>query len=436
MSSKEECGAYFRAQKELNRLFEAMRRKWQSYGRCAGVVQLRGCELGERKALEKMLGRAFPETDVKISLPQVEKALQDTRFAPISLKELLEAYFQEEMVTNNRKRQEKQQRREVFFQEVDRYFRGQGPDQCQGQGFPCQWFSHMYREQKYGYSLLIREQERDPAAAFRLAQNAGRALAWTQEKSQGEIPIAVLAARITGNPHYFDRGTTAGTLLVHGFCFSQKREYPQSAYQWKELLVDAGILPDDVASTVITYGVHLKKRGELHPAVEAFYQMKEPVTLTSINLLESELASGEEGRAYVVENEMVFRYLYEKIKNHKITLLCTSGQMRTAALELIRLLVQGNTRIYYSGDMDPEGLGIADRIWKKYPQDVCIWRMCPNDYKRGLSQEKLEARSLSLLEAVEHPELARTAELIKKEKRAAYQENLLQELLRDLLGEG
>ena len=32
---------------------------------------------------------------------------------------------------------------------------------------------------------------------------------------QVEVPLAVFAAKCTKNPHYFDRGTTAGNLLLH-----------------------------------------------------------------------------------------------------------------------------------------------------------------------------------------------------------------------------
>ena len=426
MSNSGECGAYFRQQKELKRLFDEMRKKWQSYGRCAGTICLKNCSGEERKALERMLGQTFWEADVKITLNQVEKALQDTRFAPITLEELLEAYFREKIVTNSNKRQEKMRQREAFFHQVQQYFRQRGAHGV------CQWYQRMQEERRYGYAVLNREQENSEKNAFLLAKYVGEALAWTQDNIRGDIPVAVLSAKITGNPHYFDRGTPAGTLLIHSLCFSQSREYPASAYEWKELLTAAGILPDDVASMVITYGVHLRKNGDLHPGPEAFYHLQEPLTLTSMNLMGCELALGENGRAFIVENEMVFRYLYEKVRRQNITLLCTSGQMRTAALELIRLLVQGKTEIYYSGDIDPEGLGIADRIWQRYPENIRIWRMSPDDYKRGLSEEMLESRSMSQLDTIQNPGLAQTALCLKETKKAAYQENLLRELLGDL----
>lgn len=49
-----------------------------------------------------------------------------------------------------------------------------------------------------------------------------------------------------------------------------------------------------------------------------------------------------------------------------VSLLCTSGQPRYAALKLISLIVQSGIPIYYSGDLDPDGIGIADRLWQRF----------------------------------------------------------------------
>lgn len=65
---------------------------------------------------------------------------------------------------------------------------------------------------------------------------------------------------------------------------------------------------------------------------------------------------------YIVENEMVFSYLMEQVQGKNVSLLCTSGQPRYAALKLISLIVQSGIPIYYSGDLDPDG--IKTRICK------------------------------------------------------------------------
>ena len=157
-------------------------------------------------------------------------------------------------------------------------------------------------------------------------------------------------------------------------------------------------------------------------------------------------AMTEGDKAYVVENEMVFCYLLEHVKeginkrpvsvnelnNKKMTLLCTSGQFRTVAMELIPLILNSGSEIYYSGDIDPDGIRIADRLWQKFGNRIHIWRMSPEDYEISISKEDIDNNGLVKLENIQHPLLKQTAENVKEKKRAAYQENLLEELLKDI----
>lgn len=103
-------------------------------------------------------------------------------------------------------------------------------------------------------------------------------------------------------------------------------------------------------------------------------------------------------KVYVVENEMVFLYLLEHSKNQDITCLCTSGQPRVAAFGLLSLLIQSGAAIFYSGDLDAEGMGIADRLWQKYGDAVHLWRMDEQDYRASSSSETLSDKQLSSLE--------------------------------------
>lgn len=113
---------------------------------------------------------------------------------------------------------------------------------------------------------------------------------------------------------------------------------------------------------------------------------------------------------------MVFSFLVKCFKETKATILCTSGQLSGAAQRLIRMLCENGTEIYYSGDMDPEGIGIAEHLWRKYPQNIHIWRMAQQDYIDGLSGEEIEE-----------------SYKIQKNGKASYQENLLEKLAQDIL---
>ncbi len=113
---------------------------------------------------------------------------------------------------------------------------------------------------------------------------------------------------------------------------------------------------------------------------------------------------------------------------------CTSGQPRYAALKLISLIVQSGIPIYYSGDLDPDGIGIADRLWQRFGNRIQFFGMSPEDYRNSLSKEVFGENGRKKLEHIWHPLLRETAELVRKTGKAGYQENILKELSEKLVG--
>ncbi len=426
MSNEAACAAYFKTHPEWDRCFKLMRRKWESYGRTGGKVILPQAQEAERKAIQKVLGKNMQPEKVCFSLQEFEAALQQTKFAPVSLKEVLDAYFGEEIRTNQEKTEQQRGKKEQFFTLLQKEYQ-----QKDYTDILC-WLQQVREQKKYGYSLLMAEWHNSEEGALALVRNIGEALKRvSSEKAEG-IPLAVLGAEVTGNPHYFDRGSTAGALLMNALCSLTACEYPQNAYDWREALFQHNIVPDEVSNTVITYGLHLTTETGLHPAFEGFCRMQEPGVLTLSTLKNVKRVYGESDTVFVVENEMVFSHLVEKLRGGKVTLLCTSGQPRTAAIKLLELFAKEQVPIYYSGDIDPEGIKIADRIHGKFPKAIRIWRMGIQDYEKAISREEVSDRRLAMLEAISCPKLQKTAQYIKERKKAAYQENLFMDLLTDI----
>lgn len=127
---------------------------------------------------------------------------------------------------------------------------------------------------KYGYQILIKEFNRNIKEAGLLAQKVGKALLQLEEKEGEESLLAVFAADISGNPHYFDRGTTAAQLLTHAVCYWKNFEMPKNAYEWRECMLAVGLVSDNVASMVHAFGVRIESAEGLHPAYEVFANEK------------------------------------------------------------------------------------------------------------------------------------------------------------------
>lgn len=432
MNNNEACAAYFKGNPAYRRCFSEFEKKWNSYGRAKGIITLKHTSEEERRAIGGILGKTFYEDAIRFPFAEFEKELQSTKFAPVNFEEVLEAYFGRKMITTQKMRMEEERSRAELFETVEGCLaEGAGPDSV-----VVSWLREMYSKKKYGYQTVIREYGRDRERTEKLLKTVGRALVLLEDirETQEEYPLAVFSAEISGNPHYFDQGTTAGQLLVHGVCYAARTDYPENAHQWRELLLSNGIVPDNISSIVHIYGLRLQIGGDWHPAYDAFCRRQEPCAVTMENLQELTAVQPTGDRVYIVENEMVFSYLLKHLEQKNVTLLCTSGQLRSAAVKLIPFLLDSGAEIYYSGDIDPDGIRIADRLWRKYGDRIRVWRMSRRDYERSLSEEVIGNISMKKLETVENPILRETAEEVRKKKKAGYQENILTDLVEDMDG--
>ena len=441
MRSNQKCAEYFKSQEAYRRCFEELWKKWRSYGRVAGRITLRDASEEERRAVGGIIGKVFYGEDIRFSVSEFEAGLQKTRFAPVDLKELLELYFGETLCSRAEQQEAAEKLKASFWKGLQESVLVQNG--CESAAYA--WLAEMLEQRKYGYLILNREYGKDPRQAKVLACHITEALQKLEDEKQQEsfeVPLAVFASDISGNPHYFDRGTTAGMLLTQAVCWFEKAEVPENSYTWRELMQRVGILPDNLSSMLHAYGLQLCLGEKLHPAYDAFCQLHQACVITMENLRKVTAAEPLGKCVYIVENEMVFSYLVEHLnrssyqkaggKAYRYTLLCTSGQPRAAAQQLISLLLKSGVSICYSGDIDPDGIGIADRLWQKFGDSIRIWRMSPEDYEKSRSAEQITAAGRAKLEHIAHPLLRRTAERVKEEGLAGYQENLLEKLLGDV----
>ncbi|WP_368271041.1 TIGR02679 domain-containing protein [Enterocloster lavalensis] len=430
MCNNKKCADYFKSQQAYHRCFEELRKKWRSYGKTAGRITLKQTSEEERRAVGGIIGKAFYEETIQFSFQEFEQGLQKTRFAPVNMKAVLEEYFGETLITTQGRKKEAQERRKRFLDRICGYFE----ENFGREAVALIWLREMISEKKYGYQLLMREYVKDEKQAELLARNVGNAVMKLNELTtmENEYPLAVLAAEITDNPHYFDRGTTAGLLFVHAICSREKMKLPENAHQWRKLLLQVSIVPDNIASMVHGYGLRLLTGQGWHEAYEAFCDRKEPYVITMENMNGVIGARAVGGKVYIVENEMVFSYLIHNLKNSDDTLLCTSGQPRSVAQVLLPFILASGAKAYYNGDIDPDGICIADRLWKKFGDGIHIWRMSPTDYEKSLSKEKIGDIGVAKLANISHPILKQTAECMKERRLAGYQENMLKVLLEDM----
>ena len=143
-------------------------------------------------------------------------------------------------------------------------------------------------------------------------------------------------------------------------------------------------------------------------------------------------ADSSRKKVFIIENQMVFSQVCKEMGGEEYSVVCTSGQLRTASLYLIDLLLKSGCKLYYCGDVDPEGIEIADRVIARGPGQIFPWRMTAEDYYCSRSNEILTEKRLKRLDKITNGQLRELTQLLKIEKRAGYQENLIDLMVEDI----
>lgn len=410
--------------KQVKRLMTELKKKWISNGHLTGKITLNNISDEEKRDIESIMGIHFSNS---LNAKDFESAIiQNSVFGDSNIKEVLELYFGAKLITSKEKKLIKKNEDEFFFESLRKIL-----DDINGNEQLYNWLIKMKTNKSFGYITLQRLRKTKPNDTLTICSSVFKGI---NEINQNIYPIAIFASKISGNPHFLDRNSGDGsTLFVSILAYIFEEDYPADSKSWYELLEKANLIKDEIAGSLAIYNVQLLKDNTAHQGAYWCYKYKQPFMLAYCNLNDIDKATTDNNIVYVVENEMVFTTLQKEIKDRNIALICTSGQPSLTAQKLIELLVKGNNRIFYSGDIDPEGLGICDRLWKKYPNNITPWLMDKNDYLASISNEKVSNQRLSLLDKIENPILKETSILLKENKKAAYQENMISIFIDQLL---
>lgn len=429
----EECASYFRKNEAYARMFLELKKKYRKYGKLSGKICLENLSEAECRALGAVFGKSLLPGDFVFSISELQTALNETRYSGIEVEKLTEKYFKEKIQSNSQKKEAKNQSNRLFWERLLRETSDRFGDSARG----TLWLRAVWEQKKYGYQLIVRERGKSEHIAKEMLLAVSRALEYLADengrgKARARVRLAVLGAEITKNPHYFDRQNPAGRLLLDALCFLFKTEEPRGQEDVLALYYRSGICPDDISSYTTCYGIHFYEDDREHESYRYFIEKGEKYVLTLSNLNRLTRAESSGKKVFVMENQMVFSQICEELKGEEYSLVCTSGQLKTASLFLIDMLLQSECELYYCGDIDPEGIEIADRVIARNPGQIFLWRMTVEDYYRSISEEKLGDRRLGKLDKIENIQLRELGEALRKEKRAGYQEHLIDQMVQDI----
>ncbi len=409
--------------KIYKKIFLEVYSKYKKYGKITGSFTLKAATTEERRILSNFDSKALIEGKAKIKSATVRE-LFNRKLKEYSFEELLVKVVGKELKTNKEIKDEEKEQEEKFYEDILK--------SCDN-GIGRQWFIEILDKKKYGYNIIIRKYKSEKEInkleelnkRIILTINSLNKLPYLNNEYEN---IAVFSAVNTRDSHFFDINKFTGRLFIKAISFIINKDEPKDINEINEAYYEVGILKDEISNHTTIYGLNaFEKDNSEVTAVNSFNLWREPLQISISNLLKIDYLKAVNNTVFIFENPAVFHKILKE-KGDNISLICTSGQLNLSSYIVLNK-IRNLKNIYYAGDFDPEGLMIAYKLKKRYKDKVKFLNYTKESYINTISNNIIEEKSMSQLNKINCSELDEVIRELRINKRAAYQELLIDEYL-------
>ena len=407
--------------KIYKKIFLEVYSKYKKYGKITGSFTLKAATTEERQILFNFDSKVLTEGKAKIKCSTV-RDLFNRKLKEYSFEELLVKVVGKELKTNKEVKDEEKEQEEKFYNDILK---------ASDDGVGKQWFIEILDKKKYGYNIIVRKYKSEIRNLKELKRkiiliiNSLNKLPYLNNEYEN---IAVFSAVNTKDSHFFDNDKFTGRLFIKAISFILNKDEPKDINEINELYYEVGILKDEISNHTTIYGLNAFNMDSSEvKAVNSFNLWKEPLQISISNLLKIDYFEAINNTVFIFENPAVFHKIL-KVNGDNISLICTSGQLNLSSYIVLNK-IRNLKNIYYAGDFDPEGLMIAYKIKKRYKDKVKFLNYTRESYINTMSNNIIEEKSMSQLNKINCSELDEVINELRINKRAAYQELLIDEYL-------
>ncbi|WP_405879405.1 TIGR02679 family protein [Streptomyces sp. NBC_01384] len=407
----------------LTRLWTAVRARLERNGlEPTGTVRLQNLDAQEREALSLLLAKPLTAPTASVRLTDLDTRLRSSAVGR-GLTETLQL-LGPPLTDRRAARDATAAERARLWSTAEASLAG---TRLSAQPWAAQWLEEIRR----GGAIARQE----PGLAATIVTQAVQTLATlfpgvSTEPAPASWGRGELATRTTGSAHGLDDGTLLSRLVLRGIALARGVDFPADAPGRRSLWRMAAVTPDEVSSTVLTYGLRPvgDTWGERALHERADHHLETHLTLRELRGLYLDLPPRT--RIHVCENPRVVEAAADA--GCTAPLICTSGSATTVVLTLLDTLAAADCTFAYHGDFDWPGIALANRVMHRYGAEP--WRMGVTDYEYLATGARLRGTPLLALagtsvDAVWDAELSSAMEVLGI---ALHEESAIDLLLEDL----
>ena len=410
MSIETEFAEYLN-QSGFQRFIDAWILKYKRLGHLGGKVVLDHLTQREQQCIGGLLGLDLSSGRLELSFHQFQKKLRDTRFAEVNILESLQIIKQSYIYTQKEINSLYQQQLSVFKNTILSQFEDTKA---------YKWLKYYLENDRFVKKYYDYSPEKYNTVLIHVC-HALNQLPICQNQYQ---LLAVFSQQITKNPHYFDEDLPRD-LLLKGICeILNIHTSLENAQEISDILYNAGILKDDLSN--YCYICHIRPQKQ-YEAWDGFFHLYEPwnVNLYNINSVKGLF---QKMPILILENPSVFRVLCSFVSNQNIDigLVSSNGQINVCTYLLLDRLIESGCQLYYTGDYDPEGLLIAQKLKQRYKENLILWSYNQQWFEEiKVEQIEISEKRLQMLKQIQSKELQSITHSICNDRAFGYQEGLI-----------
>ena len=391
---------------ELAWLVERIRRRLEQGAALTGTVTLGNPTAEQRRATAQLLGHAPGRGEkMSVSLADLAIALQDADVAP-DLRTAVEVLVGP-LADLAGARADETQRRQAMTQAL-------GRATVADSGWYDEWADGLAADGTL--TRLVRRGE---------DRLAGQAAAILGRIPADDVPLPVLAERVTGDTKALS-GTALAGLVLRALALRAGLPAATDALSRRALWESAGVVQDDLASQVLVLNVVGSQDHVVCDWLRDAAEFGIPFRLT-LHQLTVDPVTPAGTDLFVCENPAVLRVAAGELGEAAASLVCTEGQPSAACHRLVGAAARAGMRVHWRGDFDWTGLRATAAAIDRY--GAVAWRMTEDEYRRAVDDGDSEPLKGPVAPS---PWDDRLAPAMAQRGRAVMEERLIPVLLGDL----
>lgn len=392
--------------KGIDRFVKGLYEKYRSLSKFSGFVKINNITKEEARDLSNIFGKKYDVgSNVTINVNKFITIMSNSRFIDFDINTFVSEYLGVSLIT---KKEEKN-----AFKDKEYNFYMEFVDKCSNIGE--KWLKEVISKNIMPYQIIHRRYNKNKEELNDELQIIIKSL---NNLPTDNVKLSIFAANNATDPHYYDFDSNHLNLLLYGLSYLLNVDFPNNREEKISLLQQFNIEVDNVSNFVITYNLLSDNK-----LVNEFSENNQSLILNTNNIVWINNFKSINNKVFVVENPSVLeKVIYDELK---VSVIVSGGFLNSCVYKLLDKLIESGSTIYYNGDFDPEGLIIADRLKKKYKDNLVLFGYDFYNYNEDCDGVKISKSRLKKLDLVTCEELQFVKKKILESEYAIYQENNL-----------